>query len=184
MSRSFTQVQVVAWLSCVQADSDISANDFRIAFALSQAADTEGFISRVALSKCAQINGVGDLKDLYDALGRLTARQHLEPAANKRKIEGLQMLAPAAKAKSVRRPKVVPFPAARRSAFIHKHAVLMAKSSQAKADAHLRQQLQIQAETMRRKGIADDVIGAELRRLEAAIKNELWTCILLPEKPA
>lgn len=37
---------------------------------------------------------------------------------------------------------------------------------------------------MRRKGIAEDVITGEMRRLESAIKSELWTCILTPEKPA
>jgi Family of unknown function (DUF6074) len=183
MTRVTTQEQIAAWLNRIHSDSDLPGGDFRIAFALGQAADGTGFIGRGAIAKIARARKTeDDTEPIADVLGRLCASGYLEACGGRRKIDGFRIVARTVKVKPT--PKIVPFPAARRSVFIHKHAMLMARFSQAKADAHLRQQLQIQADTMRRKGIAEEVVAGEIRRLESAIKNELWTCILTPEKPA
>jgi Family of unknown function (DUF6074) len=117
-------------------------------------------------------------------LGHLVNRGYLEPAGNRRKIDGFRIVVRVARAKAARTPMVVSFPAARRGVFIHKHAARMATLSQARADAYLHQQLQLQAQTMRRRGIAEDVVAGEMKRLESAIRSELWKCILTPERPA
>jgi hypothetical protein len=184
-TRIVTREQIAVWLGDVHADGDLSARTFRTAFALSQVADAEGFIGPGALAKVARAEMTdGAAEPLADVLGRLSARGYLEAYGNQRKIDGFRIVVRTARAKATRVPKVVPFPAARRGAFIHKHAARMARLSQAQADAHLRQQLQVQAQTMQRRGIAEEVITGEMRRLESAIRRELWKCILTPERPA
>lgn len=74
---------------------------------------------------------------------------------------------------------VLPFPLARRHAFVARHAHRMAGlRTEAAADKHLAAQLAIQAETMARRGIADHRIRAECSRLEAAIRAQLSTMII------
>lgn len=142
MTRVPTQEQIAAWLNRLHSDRTLPAHDFRIAFALGQAADDAGFIGAKAIAKIARAHkSEGEAEPIADVLGRLRIRGYLEACGGRRKTEGFRIVARTAKAKPA--PKIVPFPAARRSAFIHKHAALMAKFSQAKADAHLRQQLQI-----------------------------------------
>ena len=59
----------------------------------------------------------------------------------------------------------------------------MAALSPTQAEAHLRQQLRIQADTMRRRGIAAKTVGGEIKSIESAIRAELWKCIFFPETP-
>jgi hypothetical protein len=75
---------------------------------------------------------------------------------------------------------LIPFPAARQRAFIVKHALRMAKLSPAQSEAYLRHVLQLQGQTMRRRGSSEAVVARELRRLEAAFRAELWRQILTP----
>jgi hypothetical protein len=181
MTKLVTQEQIAGWLNEVHADPGLTPEDFRAAFALTRFADADGFIGPAVLAKIARTDKPDPSRG---AVERLSERGYLETCQNRRKVSGFRIVARTSKARKAKAPKIVPFPADRRRAFIHKHAAIMARSSPAKADAHLRQQLQVQAETMRRKGIAEDVVADEVRRLEAAIKNELWTCVLLPERPA
>jgi Family of unknown function (DUF6074) len=180
-----TRERIGVWLGEVHADSDLSPRTFRTAFALSQAADAQGFIGAGALAKVARADMAdGATESFTDVLGRLSERGYLVACRNQRRIEGFRILVQAVRTKAKRAPKVVPFPAARRGPFIHKHAARMATLSQTKADAYLHQQLQVQAQTMRRRGIAEEVIAGEIKHLESAIRSELWKCILTPERPA
>jgi hypothetical protein len=182
MSDAVTLGQLQAWQSAVHADRSVPPHAFWLAFALCEVADGSGFIGPSALAKIARTNESGE--PITDLLGHLVARGYLEASGNRRKIDGFRIVARVIRARAVRAPKVVPFPAERRGAFIHKHAARIAKLSQSQADAYLRQQLQVQIQTMQRRGMAEDVITGEIRRLEFAIKRELWKCILTPESPA
>jgi hypothetical protein len=68
---------------------------------------------------------------------------------------------------------VIPFPATRRRSFIRRHAARMAALPERTAEKHLAHQLNVQVETMHRRGIPADVIECERRSLEAAIRAEL-----------
>jgi hypothetical protein len=88
-----------------------------------------------------------------------------------------------------RRPKgarVIPFPSARRSAFVRKQAEMMAGMPAESGEAYLRSQLAIQGNTMRRKGIDEAAIARVLRDLQGVIRAELFRSILLsnPRDPA
>jgi hypothetical protein len=76
---------------------------------------------------------------------------------------------------------VVPFPAARRTDLVQRMALRMAKLPLKSAEAHLQRQLEIQADTMRRRGIAERAIAREMRTLQTAVRVRLWNCILLPD---
>ena len=84
----------------------------------------------------------------------------------------------------MKRPQVLPFPLARRRAFVSKHAARMAELPPRHAEAHLNQQLRVQAETLRRRNIAESAIAREIRSLESAIRAELWRCVITPPRPA
>jgi uncharacterized protein DUF6074 len=59
----------------------------------------------------------------------------------------------------------------------------MAAMSERKAEAYLRQQIAIQADVMRRRGIEEGDLALVLRGLEGAIRAELFRCMLLPSCP-
>ena len=68
---------------------------------------------------------------------------------------------------------IVPFPIARRSAFIQKqadHATCLNPDASAR---YLNHQLQVQYDAMRRRGVTEDLIARELKCMEAAISLEL-----------
>ena len=76
---------------------------------------------------------------------------------------------------------VFPFPRSRNRGFIRRHAAHMAQARTAtKAEAHLTRQLGIQAETLRRRGIAVDIARAELQAIEGNIRAACWTLLLAP----
>ncbi|MHC2108556.1 DUF6074 family protein [Methylobacterium sp. CM6246] len=76
---------------------------------------------------------------------------------------------------------VVPFPRSRDRGFIRRHAAHMAQARTAtKAEAHLTRQLGIQAETLRRRGVAPDIARAELQAIEGNIRAACWTLLLAP----
>lgn len=65
--------------------------------------------------------------------------------------------------------KVLPFPPRRRVDYIRKQAGLMAGMHPEKADAHLGRQLDLQRETLARKGVEAARIDVELVGLKDAI---------------
>jgi len=73
------------------------------------------------------------------------------------------------------------FPARRRHDLVRNIARGMAKLSRKKGEEHLQRQLQIQADTMRRRGIAEAVITRELRGLATAARAAVWRCVLVPD---
>ena len=76
---------------------------------------------------------------------------------------------------------VLPFPRSRDRAFIIRHAGIMAAaSSTAKAEAHLQRQLTIQRETLQRRGVAPEVISAELDAIAGNIRAACWRLLVAP----
>jgi hypothetical protein len=69
--------------------------------------------------------------------------------------------------------RVVPFPLARRRAFIQRQAKRAAVLNAAACERHIARQIEIQRDTMLRKGIDEDLVRRELSRMESAIRNAL-----------
>lgn len=68
------------------------------------------------------------------------------------------------------RSKIIPFPAASRRAEIQKLAARMMNFSAERSESHLRHQIRIKAETMRRRGIAEDEIARQAKGFEWAVR--------------
>jgi hypothetical protein len=68
---------------------------------------------------------------------------------------------------------VVPFPLASRRVMIQRQANYAAELSLDAAERHIQQQLKTQADTMRRRGIGEEIIARELRAMEGAIRSML-----------
>jgi hypothetical protein len=66
---------------------------------------------------------------------------------------------------------VYPFPLARRRPLIERQVRYATAISPDAALRHIQQQLDVQAETMRRRGIDEDIIARELGCMEAAIRS-------------
>ena len=77
---------------------------------------------------------------------------------------------------------VLPFPIARRRAFIRKQASHIALMNPDAGIRYLEHQLEVQAEAMRRKGINEDLIERELRCMRRAIQAEFSSNVLQPEQ--
>jgi hypothetical protein len=69
---------------------------------------------------------------------------------------------------------VIPFPLARRRAFIDRHARLISTMRPKAGERHLDRQLSIQAENLDRKGIPSEIIEREVAALETAIRAAMW----------
>jgi Family of unknown function (DUF6074) len=65
---------------------------------------------------------------------------------------------------------VVPFPLARRRTMIDRQARYAAELNPDAAERHIQQQIKIQGDAMRRKGIDEDLIARELQCMETAIQ--------------
>lgn len=160
------------WLDQVHADLKIAAAGLRVAYALAQQTDGTGLVA-AAVARRLTLGDAG-----AEALEQLVAGGHL------RRVRGGFRLLTASPTKAPQQAAVVPFPAARRGAYIRKQATRMAELSATHAEAHLRQQLRLQAETMQRKGVDERTIAREVRSLESAVRAELWRQIFAPERPA
>ena len=68
---------------------------------------------------------------------------------------------------------VIPFPCTRRRNFIRRHAARMAELSSEAAERHLRHQVRVQIEALRRKGVAPNLVDMQRLALEGAIRAEL-----------
>jgi prolyl-tRNA editing enzyme YbaK/EbsC (Cys-tRNA(Pro) deacylase) len=69
---------------------------------------------------------------------------------------------------------VIPFPLARRRAFVDRHARLISTMRPEAGERHLDRQLSIQAENLRRKRIPSQTIEREVAALGAAIRAAMW----------
>ena len=68
---------------------------------------------------------------------------------------------------------IVPFPLANRRSMILRQARYAAVLSPVAAERHIRQQMRVQAQTMRRRGIDESVIAREIGCLETSIRATL-----------
>src|SRR5882672_2330775 len=69
---------------------------------------------------------------------------------------------------------VIPFPLARRRAFIDRHARHIATMRPEVGERYLDRQLQVQFENLERRGIDLDIIRREIVAMDAAIRAALW----------
>lgn len=69
---------------------------------------------------------------------------------------------------------VVPFPYSRRRVFIERQASRAAELNSDAGDRHVRYQVQVQIDAMRRRGIGEELIAREAKCLENAIRAALW----------
>ncbi|EKS28155.1 DUF6074 family protein [Afipia felis] len=68
---------------------------------------------------------------------------------------------------------ILPFPLASRRVMIEKQARYAAELNPDAAERHIQQQLKVQADSMRRRGVDEDIIARELRCMETAIRSAL-----------
>jgi len=73
---------------------------------------------------------------------------------------------------------VFPFPLARRRAMIVRQSRYAAELNPDSAERFIRQQLKIQGDNMRRRGVPQNLIAHQLMCMEAAIRRELQDSIL------
>lgn len=74
---------------------------------------------------------------------------------------------------------IIAFPRVRDQPFVERHARLMASYKPPKAEAHLQRVLAAAESTMRKRGIEERVIAAEIRAIESSVRCALWRCVLL-----
>jgi hypothetical protein len=80
--------------------------------------------------------------------------------------------------------KLIPFPQSRRRRFIMKTVTRLIGAPAKTAEKLFAATLEQQARVMARKGVPPDVIELERRKLECAIRAELWRQVLLPDDAA
>jgi hypothetical protein len=169
-----------AWLDQVAADRELSPLAFRLAFAISRELGDGAVVLAARVKRLAEAVGADAA-----VVEELVKRAHLT-AWRKGAFAAVVREAGRPKprtAKAEPTASVIPFPADRRRAFVRRQAAQMAKMSRDGASAYLREQLMIQGQAMRRKGIDDAAIGATLRTLESAIRSEMFRQILTPPLP-
>jgi hypothetical protein len=79
---------------------------------------------------------------------------------------------------------VLAFPIACRRDLVHALAEQMAVRPLVEAEKHLQLQLRRQAKVLARKQLPDDVIAHQVRRLELAVRAELFRLVLTPPRPS
>jgi hypothetical protein len=79
------------------------------------------------------------------------------------------------------RPAIIPFPQARCRRFIMKTAARLLSVPAKTGEKLLLATLRQQAAVMARKGVPPDLIERERRKLESAIRTELWRALLAPD---
>ena len=68
---------------------------------------------------------------------------------------------------------VIPFPLAQRRAFIERQAKRAASLKADACERHIAVQIEIQRETMLRRGVDEEILQRELVRMEASIRKAL-----------
>ena len=76
--------------------------------------------------------------------------------------------------------EILPFPLSRRRTFVARHAAHIALLAPEAGERYLARQMQIQAETMSRRGIAEERITPEIQTLRASIRAKLHHLLLAP----
>jgi hypothetical protein len=79
---------------------------------------------------------------------------------------------------------VLPFPLTRRRDFILRNAARLGDAAPKTAEKLLAHAINVQVETMARRGIAPDMIAREARALENAIRAELLRLVVLEGETA
>ena len=69
--------------------------------------------------------------------------------------------------------QIVPFPLVRRRALIEKQARYAASINADAAERHIQNQIALQGDTMRRRGIDEELITREMQCMETAIRAAL-----------
>lgn len=77
--------------------------------------------------------------------------------------------------------EVVPFPITRRRAFIARQAHVAAGMRPEAGERYIQHQLKTQGQTMRRRGIDEQIISQELRCMDAAIRTNLFLSMPTPK---
>lgn len=75
---------------------------------------------------------------------------------------------------------VIPFPLARRVAYVRRQVHRVVELSGDAGERYIAQQVQLQRDAMVRKGVAFELIEVEMRCLESAIRSELWRHVFAP----
>lgn len=79
---------------------------------------------------------------------------------------------------------VLPFPLARRRDLVDRQAQWFAAQSHQAAERNLKRQLQVQRETLLRRGVSVERAETEVATLQAAIRHEVSRHLLTPEVSA
>jgi hypothetical protein len=74
--------------------------------------------------------------------------------------------------------QVVPFPRARNRPHVMRHAHYVALVSEHAGERYLLQQINVQRQTMLRRGVAPQMVERECRAIEAAIRTALWNIVM------
>lgn len=75
--------------------------------------------------------------------------------------------------------EVLPFPISKRRPFIEKQARWFAEQQHETAERQLAAQLNLQRQTMLKRGVASDLVDAEIVAAEGAIRATVWRILLL-----
>ena len=76
--------------------------------------------------------------------------------------------------------QIVPFPLCHRAGLVRRQAHRITELSPRAGERHLARQLQLQRETLLRKGVAPEIVDCELVALERAIRTAIWSVVLTP----
>jgi hypothetical protein len=79
---------------------------------------------------------------------------------------------------------LVAFPLAHRRNLVRNLAEQMLARSPTEAERHLGFELERHRRVLRRGQLLSGAIEAELRRLEGAVRNELWRIVMSPPRPS
>ena len=80
--------------------------------------------------------------------------------------------------------EIIPFPLAHRRLLISRQAQWFVEQSERAAERNLSRQLQVQRETMLRRGVDPTRAEAEVRALEALIRATAWHIVSAPRGEA
>lgn len=77
---------------------------------------------------------------------------------------------------------LIPFPSNRRCNLIDGIVAGVLCRTAVNGERHIQHSLKVQATVMRRKGIAEDRVAVEQRRLEAVIRERIWNEVFRPRE--
>ena len=86
------------------------------------------------------------------------------------------------RAASPTKAAILPFPRVRNLGFVLKYAIRMAELPPGTAERHLAHRVEVQRQTMIRRGIAAYLIENETKALERAIRAVMWRLVSPPSE--